>query len=43
MTRAQLEHVIRAAGTIADVVSGSHLSNEADVFPRGHVLAARMA
>ena len=54
MTRAQLEHVIGAAGTIADVedivVIGSQavlgefpdapaellLSNEADVFPRGH-------
>ena len=43
MTRAQLEHVIRAAGTIADVedvvVIGSQavlLSNEADVFPREH-------
>ena len=43
MTRAQLEHVIRAAGTIADVedvvVIGSQavlLSNEADVFPHEH-------
>jgi hypothetical protein len=43
MTRAQLEHAIRAAGTIADiedvVVIGSQavlLSNEADVFPREH-------
>ena len=54
MTRAQLEHLIRAAGTIADiedvVVIGSQailgefpdapqellVSNEADLFPRGH-------
>ena len=54
MTRAQLEHIIRAAGTIADVadvvVIGSQailgefpdapeellVSNEADLFPRGH-------
>ena len=54
MTRAELEHIIRAAGTIADVddivVIGSQsllgefpdapaelrVSNEADVFPRGH-------
>src|ERR1017187_9380205 len=55
MTRLQLEHVIRAAATIADVddivVIGSQavlgefpnapaeflVSNEADVFPRGHI------
>jgi hypothetical protein len=54
MTRVQLEHIIRAAGAIADVadvvVIGSQailgefpnapaeflVSNEADVFPRGH-------